>query len=190
MRFENIRVLKDAVRKEILKRLREQDLSSRNERSRIIQEKLLSSPVFVSSNTIMTYVSLPQEVDTCGINRAALEAGKRVVVPYIDEKNEVIIASEIKSMDELVKGPYGIYVPKDGLKKKIPLKEIDLIVVPGIAYDRSNGRLGRGKGYYDKFLSNMELSSARTIGLAFSFQLVDNLPVDQNDRPVSLVITD
>jgi len=170
--------------------LREQEPSLREERSRKIQQKLLSCEEFRASKIVMTYVSLPSEVDTTYFNKKALEQGKRVVVPYIDTANQRIIASELSSAGCLVKGPLGIYQPEDGLAGTIPLKEIDLIVVPGIAYDKRNMRLGRGKGYYDRFLANEELSSATTIGLAFRFQIVDSLSFDPHDKPVFRVLTD
>lgn len=160
------------------------------ERSRKIQEKLLGSEEFKAGSLIMTYVSLPAEVDTHYLNKTALEEGKRVAVPYLDPGDRSMTVVEITSMDRLEKGPFGIYQPKEGLFKKISLKEIDLIVVPAIAYDRKNIRLGRGKGYYDRFLSSPELSSSKTIGLAFQFQVLDSLPSDLHDKPVLRVITD
>ncbi|MFC1644167.1 5-formyltetrahydrofolate cyclo-ligase, partial [Candidatus Omnitrophota bacterium] len=148
-----------------------------------------SSEEFRDSKTVMTYVSLPTEVATDYFNKEALKQGKRVAVPYVDTSNQTIIASELTAIECLEKGPFGIHHPKDGLARKIPLKEIDLIVIPAIAYDKKNMRLGRGKGYYDRFLASEE-SSSTTIGLAFHFQAVDALPACPHDRPVSRVITD
>ncbi len=185
-----IREKKAEIRKEIIRRLREQDSSLKEERSRIIQEKLLSSEEFRSSKTVMTYVSLPTEVSTSYLNQEALKRGKRVAVPYIKGNSQTIIASELIAINSLEKGPYGIPQPKKDLIKAIPLKEIDLIVVPAIAYDKKNMRLGRGKGYYDKFLTEKDLSLVKTIGLAFNFQVLESLPSDPHDRPVSRVITD
>ena len=170
--------------------MRGQDPLPRKERSRIICEKLLSSNEFRQSRTVMSYVSLPSEVDTFMFNTEALKRGKRVVVPCVNAAEQAITASELTSMDSLVKGPFGIYEPEDGQKRTIPLKEIDLVVVPAIAFDRNGMRLGRGKGYYDRFLSSPDLSSARTIGIAFGFQIVDSLPSDPHDRPVLRVVTD
>lgn len=167
-----------------------QDASARKEKSRVIREKLLASEEFRKSRTVMTYVSLPAEVDTFHFNEEALKRGKRVAVPYLGTADQEILASEITSMDSLVKGPFGIFEPKDGCKKRIPLEEIDLIVVPAIAFDRNNMRLGRGKGYYDRFLSKPDLSSAKTIGIAYRFQITDPLPQDPHDRPVHRVFTD
>lgn len=185
---ESAEMLKSDVRKELLGKLRGQDPSSREERSLRIQQNLISSRKFAESSTIMSYVSLYSEVDTGLLNRTVLEKGKRLVVPSIDKGNHVIVASELKSMDDLVMGPYGIHVPKVPLE--VSLGEIDLVIVPGVAFDRKNMRLGRGKGYYDRFLARPELSLTKTVGFAFHFQVLDNLPSDPHDKPVSRVITD
>ena len=188
--LDRMRERKEEIRKEKLRRLRDQKPSLREERSRKIQEELLSSEEFRVSKTVMTYVSLPLEVNTCYFNEEALKRGKRVAVPYIEPNSQTIIASELTAIENLEKGPFGIYQPKKGLAGTIPLGEIDLVVVPLIAYDTKNMRLGRGKGYYDRFLANRDLSPAKTIGLAFHFQVTDSLPPDPHDRPVSRVITD
>ena len=181
---------KTEIRKEITGLLRDQSPELREERSGIIQNKLLSDGEFETSNTVMVYVSLPTEVSTYLIINTALELGKRVVVPYVNEISQTMISVEIASTEDLVVGPYGIYQPKENLKtREISLKEIDLVIVPAIAFDKDNMRLGRGKGYYDKFLSSGELSSVRSIGLAFQFQILDEVPCDPHDRPVTKVIT-
>ena len=186
----NTQKKKDEIRKEIKRLLLAQDASAREEKSRVIREKLLASEEFRKSRTVMTYVSLPSEVDTSRFNEEALKRGKRVAVPYLGTADQEILASEITSVDSLVKGPFGIFEPKDGGKRTIPLEEIDLIVVPAIAFDRNNMRLGRGKGYYDRFLSRPDLTSTKTIGIAYSFQITDPLPQDPHDRPVHRVLTD
>lgn len=185
-----VRKRKEELRKELIGRLREQDPSQRKDRSDDIQEKLLSCEEFRDSKTVMIYVSLPTEVSTEYCIQEALKQGKRLVVPYIEPQGTEIIASEIQSMEDLEKGPFGINQPKRDLVKSVPLKEIDVIVVPAIAFDKKNMRLGRGKGYYDRFLSNDQLAGAGTIGLAYNFQIVDSVPSDSHDKPVSRVITD
>ena len=188
---DTIRKRKEEIRKEIIRRLRDQDPSLREQRSRRIQEELLSSGEFRVSRTVMTYVSLPTEVDTYYFIEEALKRGKRVAVPYIEPQDQTITASELTEIEDLEKGPFGIYQPKEGLAgRKIPLEEIDLIVVPAIAYGTGNMRLGRGKGYFDRFLAREDLSPAKTIGLAFHFQVIDTLPSAPHDRPVLRVITD
>ena len=83
---------------------------------------------------------------------------------------------------------FGIYQPRKGHVKEVPLQDIDLIVVPGIAVDKNNVRLGRGHGYYDRFLCAVP-NHTRTIGLAFDFQVVEYLPQDSHDVPVWKTIT-
>lgn len=181
---------KREIRKDIIRRLRDQDPSLRKERSLLIQQKLLSSEEFKAAGTVMTYVSMPTEVSTKQFIKEALKLGKRVAAPHIRPQGKELEVFELNAVEDLEEGPYGIKQPKNGPAGSIPLREIDLIVVPAIAYDRNNMRLGRGKGYYDQFFSREELSSATTIGLAFSFQLMDSIPHDSHDRPVSRVISD
>ena len=188
--MEDIKNKKEEIRKEIIGILRDQDPHLRVERSRIIQEAFLSSDDFRQSKAIMTYIAMPLEVETTQIIEKALEEGKKVVVPYVDTLDQAIVASELISINDLVEGPFGTRQPKDGPARTVKLEEIDLIAVPGIAFDKDNMRLGRGKGYFDRFLANKELSSAKTIGLAFRFQIVDSLPSDPHDMPVSRVITE
>ncbi len=138
----------------------------------------------------MTYVSMPTEVDTYYLNEEALKQGKRIIVPYIDPETHEMIATELLSLNYLKEGPFGIYQPEGGLVKPVPLKEIDLVVVPAIAYDKKNMRLGRGKGYYDRFLAGARPSGTKIVGLAFHFQVVDVLPSDPHDKSVFRVITD
>ncbi|MBU1894641.1 MAG: 5-formyltetrahydrofolate cyclo-ligase [Candidatus Omnitrophota bacterium] len=189
LQIKGMKIRKQEIRKEMIRCLREQESSLREERSLNIQLKLLSSEVFKTSKTVMTYVSLPMEVDTHYLIEQALKQGKRVVVPYIGPHSQTITASEIKSMNNLEKGPLNIFQPKKGEQVTVALTEIDLIIVPAVAYDKKNMRLGRGKGFYDKFLSDPDVSSVKTIGFAFDFQVVDSLPVDSYDRPVTSVIT-
>jgi 5-formyltetrahydrofolate cyclo-ligase len=189
MRFNDINVSKDKIRKEIISRLRDQPPRLREDRSLVVQNKLIARPEFDSARVVMSYLALPTEVETSLINGTALGMGKRVVVPFIDEKSDIMVAVVLRTIDNLVDGLYGIRVPS-GVPEKVAMEEIDLIVVPALAYDKKNMRLGRGKGYYDRFLSQKDLSSAKTIGIAFSSQLVEELPSGPNDRPVSLVLTD
>jgi len=190
MQPDDVKSWKKDIRKEILSKLRGQAPSLRDERSRKIQDKLIFSEDFRKSRTIMTYVAVPTEVDTGYLIKTSLKMGKRVTVPFINADSGLMLASEIKSVSDLEKGLFGIYTAREGLKNQVLLKEIDLIVVPAIAYDRDNNRLGRGKAYYDRLLGHEDLCSAKTVGLAFRFQIIDRLPTDLHDRPVSMVVTD
>lgn len=138
----------------------------------------------------MVYVPLPSEVDTTGIISEAWERGKTVAVPYIDEKDRTELkVSGLLSFDQLEDGPLGIKQPAKEFIRPIPYEEIELVLVPAIAFDKNNHRLGRGKGYYDRFLAE-SCTNAFTAGLAFSFQLLDDLPKDPHDIAVDMVVSD
>jgi len=190
MHQKSLKILKSDIRKEITEKLRGQAPDLREERSRRIQKKLVSSEEFRAAGTVMSYIATDIEVDTAYLNKKVLETGKRLVVPIIDKEKQIIIASELRSIEDLVKGPYGIYEPAGALVKRVATDEVDLIVVPAIAFDKKNMRLGRGRGYYDKFIAGITVSRTKTVGLAFHFQVVDFLPADPHDRPVLKVITD
>ncbi|GAG04630.1 unnamed protein product, partial [marine sediment metagenome] len=100
-----------------------------------------------------------------------------------------IIASLLEDSEkELESGPYGILQPQSRYIREMPAEKIDLAVVPGLAFDKSGRRLGRGGGYYDKFLASLPLATPR-IGLAFDFQLVKDIPVLSHDVCVTRVIS-
>jgi 5-formyltetrahydrofolate cyclo-ligase len=138
---------------------------------------------------VMFYVSLKDEVNTLSMIDEAIGIGKRVCVPVIIKEEKRLIAGEIKDrMADLERQHFGIYQPKKGHVKEVPLEDIDLIVVPGIAFDKKNVRLGRGHGYYDRLLCALP-NKTSAIGLAFDCQVVEDLPQDSHDIPVWKLIT-
>jgi len=182
-----VRKIKEQIRKEISDKLNNQAEEEVLKKSKAIKTKLFSMPEFKNSKVVMLYASKDKEVSTERIIDEALRAGKRVALPCC-QGQATIVPKEISDRQrDLRKGTYGIYEPKKR-KKSIQPGEIDLVVVPGVAFDKENRRLGRGKGYYDKFLKSLPHDTF-SVGLAFDFQIVENLPEDSHDIPVSKVIT-
>jgi 5-formyltetrahydrofolate cyclo-ligase len=178
---------KKQVRKEILGKLSNQAREEALAKSRTIKTRLFSMPEFKKSKVVMLYASKDSEVRTEKIIDEALGAGKKVALPRCTGL-ETIVPKEIENRkNDLEKGCFGIREPKKH-KRSVQLQEIDLVVVPGVAFDKSRRRLGRGKGFYDKFLKGLPRGTL-SVGLAFDFQIVDNLPKDSHDIPVSKVIT-
>ncbi|MDD5439716.1 MAG: 5-formyltetrahydrofolate cyclo-ligase [Candidatus Omnitrophica bacterium] len=177
------------IRKEILNRLTKQDRDERKRKSGMIRDKLFSLPCFAEAHVVMFYVSREEEVDTHRMIKEALRIGKDVVVPYSVIETQEIIPSRLENEGDLEKGPYGIEQPRREALRPVPLEEIDVVIVPGVAFDEKNNRLGRGKGYYDRFLKRLQPRTI-TLGLGFDFQHVKNLPRDSHDLPVKKVITD
>lgn len=181
--------MKHRIRREIKEKLRKHSELEKRTKSAIIKCKLFNEEEFKRSKVVMFYVSLKDEVDTLTMVDEALEMGKRVCVPVVILEEKRLIAGEVRNrLEDLERQHFGIYQPKKGRVREVPLEDIDLVVVPGIAFDKANVRLGRGHGYYDRFLSGLP-KPTKTIGLAFDFQVIENLPQDSHDVPVWKTIT-
>jgi 5-formyltetrahydrofolate cyclo-ligase len=181
--------MKHAIRRHIKEKIKTASELEKAAKSDIIKDKLFNEEAFKKADVVMFYVSLKDEVNTLMMIDEALKAGKRVCVPVIFREDRRFIAGEIKDRAlDLEKRHFGIYQPKKGHVREVPLGDIDLVVVPGVAFDAQNVRLGRGHGYYDRFLSGLP-DDAKTIGLAFDFQVVERLPRDSHDIPVWKTIT-
>jgi len=175
---------KERIRKEILEKLRNQKPEKRFQKSKTIKEKLFLLKEFKEAKNLICYVSLKEEVDTFGIIKEALKSGKRIFAPVID--GDQLGISEIKDLDkDLQKGPLGVLQPN---KKEQIREKIDLVIIPGLAFDKNRARLGRGKAYFDTFLKDLS-KSVKTVGLAYDFQVLKSIPVTPHDIPVDIVIT-
>ena len=180
---------KNDVRKEILTLLRNQKEEDRLKKSGKIKRKLFSMPEFKRAKVILFYASFDGEVDTFAMMRQAQQLKKKIALPVIFKDKKKILPRLIKHLaDGLHSDVYGIKAPRPEYSQAVSLDRLDLVVVPGIAFDKDKCRLGRGHGYYDRFLAKLPPETP-TVGLAFDFQIVDRLPSrEQHDFPVSRVI--
>ena len=156
--------------------------------SDLIQSQLFQHPFYTSCSQLFCYVSFNQEVITTDIITMALSQGKKVAVPKIvgDEMKFFFI----ESFDELEPGVLGIMEPITE-KEAIPVDtEQNLVIVPGIAFDTSRNRIGYGKGYYDRFFTKQIGNKMHKIALAYNFQILEQLPVDDYDVKVDQIITE
>ena len=173
----------------MLKQLKLQPKAVRRRKSALIQKKLFRLREFRQAHTVVFYVALPSEVDTHAMIDESLRLGKRVAVPIVNRRTKALTASLIESrQQDLAPGPYGILQPKRDRRRPAALEEIDAVIVPGLAFTETGQRLGRGRGYYDRFLSRLPERVA-TFGLAFSFQVFSGLPSDPHDVRVARVIS-
>jgi 5-formyltetrahydrofolate cyclo-ligase len=179
------------------KEIRERAHAARNaqpdkdEVSRVIVERFLGLPEYARARTVMFYIDVRSEVRTRQHLEATLASGKRIVVPYcVDGELELF---HLEAMDELAIGMYKILEPREDLRsvaaKKIPIEELDLVMVPGVAFDRRGARSGHGKGYYDKLLEHARLDTP-LVALAFECQMFDEVPVAEHDIFMDKVITE
>ena len=181
--------MKHKIRAHIKEKLKSYSELEKTGKSAIIKHRLFNEEEFKKAEVVMFYVSLKDEVNTLSMIDEAIKMGKRVCVPVILKEDKRLIAGEIKDREkDLERQHFGIYQPKAGHVSEVPLEDIDLVVVPGIAFDKKNVRLGRGHGYYDRFLCGLP-ARTKTIGLAFDLQVLEDLPKDSHDVPVWKTIT-
>ena len=178
-------------------RIREQAHANRraqpqkDELSRQIVAKFMELPEYQAAETVMFYVDVRAEVRTRYDLEAALASGKRIVVPYcLDGELELF---HLESMEELELGMYKILEPRSELRecheKHLEPRDLDLIMVPGVAFDQEGGRTGHGKGYYDKLLEHAR-SDTPLVALAFECQMFDAIPMQEHDIYMDKVITE
>jgi 5-formyltetrahydrofolate cyclo-ligase len=178
---------KGSLRIYYLKLLKEQSKEDCLRKSRLIAEQFWKLPAIHKARNILFYVSMPSEVDTLAMIEKAIFSEKQVALPIVEQNQRKLIPTVISSMEEVHKGAYGIAEPHFDPDKVLALKDLDAVIVPGLAFDRLHHRLGRGAGYYDRFLSTLPENVA-TVGLAFDFQLTDSLPTEAHDMRLQQII--
>lgn len=179
---------KEQLRQKLQQCLRKMTEEQRIEKSRKACQNLISTPEFQNATAVMMYLSLPHEVDTSDAILYAWQHGKIVVVPKISWQQRHMIPVQINSLET---GSFSTEVA--GLRNPVtgvpmPFGEIDLVVAPGLGFDRSGNRIGRGGSFYDRFFANKELRALKC-GFAFAEQLVESIPVAKHDVPMDFLVT-
>jgi 5-formyltetrahydrofolate cyclo-ligase len=176
------------LRQELQKCLIGIPAEQRKEKSHRACRNLIATREFQDASAIMIYLSLPHELDSSEAILSAWQMGKTVVVPKVSWQQRHMIPVRINSLET------GFSSEVAGLRNPItgvpaPFSEIDLVVAPGLGFDRKGNRLGRGGSYYDRFFANKELKAPKC-GFAFSEQVIKSVPVTEHDIPVDFLITD
>ncbi|MFH1413325.1 MAG: 5-formyltetrahydrofolate cyclo-ligase [Candidatus Omnitrophota bacterium] len=180
-----MKLTKQEIRSKILLKLKKQKEENRKRKSDKIKEKLFKIVDFKSAKRVMFYIALDGEVNTEDMIKEAIKLGKVVSIPICRKNRITMRPCRLECTTKLKKGLYGVSEP--AVKKYIPSDELGLVVVPGVAFDKKGNRLGRGKGYYDRFLRKLP-PYISTIGLAFDFQILPSLPVTAGDVSVNRVL--
>lgn len=169
---------------------------NKNEVSQAAIERLLNLPEYQRAQTVLWYLDCRSELRTKQALPEALTSGKRIVVPYctVDEAGANKLGLWwLQSMDELVVGKWNILEPprerwgEPG--KEVPPEELDLVIVPGVAFSRAGGRMGNGQGYYDRLLMHVRMNCP-LIALCYESQLFDNLIIGPHDVFMDKVVTE
>lgn len=177
---------KETIRIEALKRRDSIPGPVRKVKDASIRQRLLGLEAFKGAKSVLLYASFRSEVDTLAIIEEALASGKRVMLPRV--RGEVLEIYEIEGLGEMAPGFMGIPEPPADDARLRGLGDVDVVVVPGAAFDPEGWRLGYGKGYYDRLLS--EAPRTHRVALAYEEQIVEALPHEEHDMGMHEIVTD
>ena len=160
------------------------------EKRRLDSEKLCANlkeqSVFQNAGSILFFAPLPEEPDLWPLLNEMLAGKKMVALPCFDADNETYVPRHVQDIHvEILSGKFGIREPATTCIA-IPLDDLDLVLVPGVAFALDGHRIGRGKGFYDRLLENF---TGEKIGIAFDEQIVETIPAEENDVLMDLILT-
>lgn len=189
MKKEATRARKERLRKRVLAVRMGLDRDQVEVGGKAILEKVLGLEAYRRAKLVHTYVSSKEnEVDTRALICTCLAQGKRVAVPVVMSGTKTLAHALIDGLGQLVVGPWGLAQPDPAVATWLPTEaQIDLVVVPGLAFDRRGQRIGWGGGYYDRFLAQVQ---AVKIGLCYDALVLDCIPGEPHDVPVDLVVAE
>ncbi|MBI3593083.1 MAG: 5-formyltetrahydrofolate cyclo-ligase [Nitrospirae bacterium] len=178
---------KNLIRKEVLSRRDSIKSEIRNDKDGKISRRLQGLYEFEKARAVLLYASFRSEVDTFNLLKYCLAGKKVAVLPRVDTVRNDLRLYKIMDMQELTTGYLGIPEPNIAEDREMDIEEMDLIVVPGVAFDLKCNRLGYGKGFYDRLLSQRKASA---IALAFEEQILESIPSESHDIKMDKIITD
>ncbi len=177
---------KGAIRSQLRAKLDSLPLGRRSSVSALACDRLHAEEIWSRSNSILGYFPLPDEIDVRPLLARALSAGKTVALPRFNAETSAYEAAHVRNLDrDLHPGRFGIREPSAACPV-VPLNRLDLVMVPGVGFDLSGHRLGRGKGFYDRLL--VQVSGCKC-GVAFDEQVVAVLPVEPHDVVLDCIVT-
>lgn len=178
---------KSKIRKRILNVRNNMSKEDVKKNSNAIMDKITGLDIYKQSKVVFIYMDFKNEVMTSNLIKRMLSEKKRVVIPYTDSINTVLIPSEITKESDLKQNSFGYFEPKSILP--VNIEEIDLVIVPGVVFDKNLNRIGFGKGYYDKILNRLK-PSAKKVALAHDFQVLEDIPAEEHDVKMDMIITE
>ena len=183
---------KKSIRTAYLSKRNALDAEKRREASEKIAEKVFADKHFKEAQTVFVYASYKSEAETFLIIQKAFQSGKRVAAPKV--QGEEMFFYEIKSVEDFLPGYQGILEPSNEGKEPIVPTDSDVMLVPGAVFDCQGGRIGYGKGYYDRYWHRI-VSAYGTqpylIGLAFDCQIfLEMLPLEEHDKKIDCILTE
>ena len=186
----DIKERKKRLRKEIIDTRNNLSITERFEATKKIKDALFSLPEFMDAKSVHFFVSFGSEVVTSEMIKDAIKMGKSVVVPFVDREKKELRLSELKDFfKELEAGYWGILEPKKEYRREASIDDVDLMVMPGVAFDEKGRRLGYGMAFYDKLLTSRKKNTP-LIAIAFDMQVVHDVPCEVHDILIDKIVTE
>ena len=188
--MEEIQIAKSQIREEIAQKFATLSAKEIAEKTKAIENRLFDFANFLESKITLLYVNNEHEVLTGDILKRAYVYNKIVVLPAYNTEN---FEMELKKVDSLEKdlspGPRDILQPDESRCKVVPIDKIDIAIIPAVALDEKGGRIGSGKGYYDRLIPRLAITT-RKVALAFEAQIIPQVPIESHDKHVDIIITE
>lgn len=180
---------KAEIRKEMLRLRKIADKAGIKKIGAAITEKVLQLDEYKKAETVYLYYPVRNEADISRLIQVSLETGKKVLMPKVLNDTDMEFY-QIKSLNDLQEGYMGIFEPREELEPYALHNEKSFMVVPGVAFDKAGGRIGMGKGYYDRYINSHDISV--TCGVCAGFQLLNDekIPADEHDRYMDYIVTE
>ncbi|MDD9150771.1 5-formyltetrahydrofolate cyclo-ligase [Sporolactobacillus sp. CQH2019] len=182
-----MKVTKKELRRQVLHSLQKIDERLFHEKCLEVGERLFACRPWRRAKTVAVTLSVGREIETKAIILKAWSQKKCVAVPKCEPSAKQLTFYRLESFDQLKIGYFGLMEPEPGKAIKMDKKSLDLVIVPGVVFDRRGYRIGYGGGYYDRFLQNF---SGETVSLLLEIQLFDRLPEEGHDQRVDMLITE
>ena len=188
--MEDVRETKQKIREEINTKLKTMPADEFQAKTETIQNRLFEFANFLEANIVLLYVDGPGEVMSKDIIQRSFDYNKIVVLPTFNPDKFNMDLRKVDKLDkELVPGPRGVKEPNSQKCKKVPIKCIDIAIIPGIAFDEKGGRIGTGRGYYDRLIPRLPITT-RKVALTMEDQIIPQAPMESHDRYVDIIITE
>jgi 5-formyltetrahydrofolate cyclo-ligase len=188
--MEEIREKKQEIRDEMIRKISELPADEISAKNKAIENRLFEFANFLEARIAMLYTPAAGEVGTLDIIKRSYMYNKLIVLPAFSAENHRIILMKVDDPDkDLVRGPRGNLEPDRSRCKEVPLDCLDIAIIPGIVMDEKGGRIGTGRGYYDRLIPELPVTT-RKVGLVYEAQIMPVVPMESYDKYVDIVITE
>lgn len=180
---------KKELRKHLLTERQNLSREQRTPLDAAILKRVTELPEVQAADTILLYLDFRGEVESDGMIEYCLAEGKTPLAPVTFKEERKMIPVRITSLSDLREGAYGIREPLHLPELEVDIEQIDLVILPGVGFDRKGGRLGYGGGYYDRFLPKLRPQVPK-IAVAYEMQVVESVPMEPHDTLLDALVTE